>query len=114
LQGFFNTQANQKIAMSESTDHLQGLPHWSVDSAQSLAQAEGICIDNNHIQILIVARDFFANYGFSPSMRPLCKVVATSLGPEKGRSLYLNQLFPGSPAKLVAKLAGLPKPKDCI
>ena len=40
--------------------------------------------------------------------------VATELSVEKGRSIYLLQLFPGSPAKLVAKFAGLPKPKNCI
>lgn len=100
--------------MTESTDYLKNLPEWTVDSAQTLAKAEGISMGNHHEEILIVARDFFACYGFSPSMRPLCKVVATALGDEKGRSLYLNQLFPGSPAKLVAKLAGLPKPKNCI
>ncbi|MGB2173161.1 MAG: TusE/DsrC/DsvC family sulfur relay protein [Porticoccaceae bacterium] len=47
-------------------------------------------------------------------MRPLCKQVTVELGVDKGRSLYLNKLFPGSPAKIAAKLAGLPKPKNCI
>ena len=46
-------------------------------------------------------------------MRPLCKQVTAELGVEKGKSLYLNKLF-GSPAKIAAKLAGLPKPKNCI
>jgi tRNA 2-thiouridine synthesizing protein E len=31
-----------------------------------------------------------------------------------GRSIYLNQQFPGSTAKLVALFAGLPKPKNCL
>jgi tRNA 2-thiouridine synthesizing protein E len=47
-------------------------------------------------------------------MRPLCKSVTAALGVEKGRSIYLNQQFPGSPAKIVALLAGLPKPKNCL
>jgi tRNA 2-thiouridine synthesizing protein E len=64
--------------------------------------------------VLEVARQFYDQFGFSPSMRPLCKSVATELSMEKGRSIYLLQLFPGSPAKLVAKFAGLPKPKNCI
>ncbi|HEY6610019.1 MAG TPA: TusE/DsrC/DsvC family sulfur relay protein, partial [Pseudomonas sp.] len=33
---------------------------------------------------------------------------------EKGNSLHLNKLFHGTPAKLAAKLAGLPKPTNCI
>ena len=100
--------------MTQDKGHLSDLAPWSEDQAQQIASAEGISIDALHVEVLIVARLFFATYGFSPSMRPLCKVVAEHLGVDKGRSLYLNGLFPGSPAKLVAKLAGLPKPKNCI
>ena len=47
-------------------------------------------------------------------MRPLVKAVAQALGPEKGRSVYLLRLFPDSPAKVAARLAGLPKPANCL
>ena len=100
--------------MTVKKDYLSDLPKWSVEEAYRLANAEGISINDNHLRILLVAREFFSNYGFSPSMRPLCKVITESLGSEQGRSIYLNKLFPGSPAKLVATLAGLPKPKNCI
>jgi tRNA 2-thiouridine synthesizing protein E len=50
----------------------------------------------------------------SPATRPLIKYTATKLGPEKGNSLHLNRLFKGTPAKLAAKLAGLPKPTNCL
>ena len=33
---------------------------------------------------------------------------------EKGQSRYLMGLFGGSPAKLSAKIAGLPKPENCL
>ncbi|MFO6055965.1 TusE/DsrC/DsvC family sulfur relay protein, partial [Pseudomonas aeruginosa] len=46
--------------------------------------------------------------------RPLIKYVAQRLGPDKGNSLHLNHLFKGAPAKLGAKLAGLPKPSNCL
>jgi len=100
--------------MTEDSNYLSGLPPWSKDQALELGLKEGLNLDRAHIEILLTARNFFSTYGFSPSMRPLCKVVTHNLGVEKGRSLYLNKLFPGSPAKLVAKLAGLPKPKNCI
>jgi tRNA 2-thiouridine synthesizing protein E len=47
-------------------------------------------------------------------MRILVKHVRSQLGEEKGNSIYLMQLFPGSPAKLASKLAGLPKPDNCL
>lgn len=100
--------------MTAEKDYLDNLPIWSTKTAHQLAATDGIDIDENRLQILLVAREFYNLYGFSPSMRPLCKVVSEKLGSDKGRSIYLNQLFPGSPAKLVAKLAGLPKPKNCI
>jgi tRNA 2-thiouridine synthesizing protein E len=100
--------------MTEQNNYLNDLPYWSENLALELGIKEGLALSKEQIEILIVARNFYADYGFSPSMRPLCKMVTAKLGADKGRSLYLNKLFPGSPAKLAAKLAGLPKPKNCI
>jgi len=47
-------------------------------------------------------------------MRPLVKFVGQELGKDKGNSMYLLTLFPGSPAKLGSKIAGLPKPENCL
>jgi tRNA 2-thiouridine synthesizing protein E len=57
-----------------------------------------------HVEILILAREFYAKYGFSPSMRPLIKTIAMNLSIDKAHSIYLMKLFPQSPAKIVAKL----------
>ena len=100
--------------MTETHNHLDKLPEWSIASAQKVADQQQLNLEDCHIDVLLVARDFYATYGFSPSMRPLCKLTASKLGTDKGRSVYLNQLFPGSPAKIVAQLAGLPKPKNCL
>ena len=102
------------IPMIEESNYLSDLAPWSNTLAKELAISERLEIDKDHIEILITARSFYSQYGFSPSMRPLCKIVTEHLGVAKGRSMYLNQLFPGSPARIIAKLAGLPKPKNCI
>tara|TARA_B110000971_G_C19808998_1_gene407912 strand:- start:140 stop:283 length:144 start_codon:yes stop_codon:yes gene_type:complete len=47
-------------------------------------------------------------------MRPLIKTIAAALDISKARSIYLMQLFPPNPAKIAAKIAGLPKPKNCL
>jgi tRNA 2-thiouridine synthesizing protein E len=44
----------------------------------------------------------------------LVKLVRESLGEDKGTSIYLLGLFPGNPAKVAAKIAGLPRPTNCI
>jgi tRNA 2-thiouridine synthesizing protein E len=95
-------------------NYLAKLPPWTPETASKLAAEDSLKLTAEHLEVLEVARQFYDQYGFSPSMRPLCKTVAAELSIEKGRSIYLLQLFPGSPAKLVAKFAGLPKPKNCI
>ncbi|MEH6492389.1 TusE/DsrC/DsvC family sulfur relay protein [Halopseudomonas sp.] len=93
---------------------LLDLQDWSEAAAAALAAQEGITLTAAHLEVLLVLRDFYHTYQLSPAMRPLVKYVGQQLGKEKGTSLYLLSLFPGSPAKFAAKLAGLPKPDNCL
>lgn len=93
---------------------LVNLEDWSEPLAVQLAQREDIALSEDHLQILRLLRQFHAQYQLSPAMRPLVKYVGQQLGADKGNSLYLLKLFPGSPAKLASKLAGLPKPDNCL
>ncbi len=94
--------------------YLVDLNDWSVDVAHALAAAEGLELTADHWQILDLLRGFYAEFQLSPATRPLIKYTALKLGPEKGNSLHLNTLFNGTPAKLAAKLAGLPRPTNCL
>lgn len=94
--------------------YLCTLSDWSEPVAAALAQREAITLTDDHWQILTLLRDFYSEFQLSPANRPLIKYVALKLGPDKGNSLHLNRLFNGTPAKLAAKLAGLPKPTNCL
>ncbi|WP_122518296.1 TusE/DsrC/DsvC family sulfur relay protein [Pseudomonas viridiflava] len=93
---------------------LKDLNDWSMDVAHSLAGEEGLTLTPEHVEILELLRGFYAEFQLSPATRPLIKYTALKLGAEKGNSMHLNRLFNGTPAKLAAKLAGLPKPTNCI
>jgi tRNA 2-thiouridine synthesizing protein E len=93
---------------------LQNLSDWSLDVAHALSAEEGIKLSAEHLEILELLRGFYAEFQLSPATRPLIKYTALKLGAEKGNSMHLNRLFNGTPAKLAAKLAGLPKPTNCI
>ena len=80
----------------------------------ALAAAEPLELTADHWEILELLRQFYAEFQLSPATRPLIKYTALRLGPEKGNSLHLNKLFNGTPAKLAAKLAGLPRPTNCL
>jgi len=94
--------------------YLVNLEDWNEPVAQALARAEGLELQNEHWEILLLLREFHQQFQLSPATRPLIRYVALKLGPDKGNSLHLNRLFKGTPAKLAAKLAGLPKPSNCI
>lgn len=94
--------------------YLINLDDWSPEVAHALAEEEGIALSDEHWEVIEVQRAFYARFEQAPAMRPLVKAVGQALGPEKGRSLHLMRLFPGSPAKVSARLAGLPKPANCL
>jgi len=94
--------------------YLVELGDWSREVAEALAERESIALSTEHWEVLELLREFYREYELSPATRPLIKYVALKLGTEKGNSLHLNRLFNGTPAKLAAKLAGLPKPTNCI
>lgn len=87
---------------------------WDETAAALMAEEEGLSLTPEHWEIIEVVRAFYQRYEMAPAMRPLVKATKNALGEEKGRSIYLMQLFPGSPAKRIARLAGLPKPTNCL
>ena len=93
---------------------LRSLSDWEPAVAQQIAAAESLELTPAHWEVLNLLRDYYQEYDASPAMRPLVKYCALKLGADKGRSIYLMSLFPGSPAKLGSKIAGLPKPDNCL
>ncbi len=93
---------------------LCSLADWSPQVAQALAAREGMELTDAHWEVLYLLQQFYTQFQLSPANRALVKYVALNLGKDKGISLYLNGLFNGMPAKLAARLAGLPKPANCF
>lgn len=98
----------------DNDGHLVKLTDWNRGIAEHLAHQEGILLNDAHWEIIDLLRQFYSDFDLSPAMRPLIKYTAKKLCQQKGNSLYLMQLFPGSPARLAAKIAGLPRPANCL
>lgn len=101
-------------ARLDKDSYLRDHTTWNEEIAVQLAARDGIVLTPAHWEILHALRRFYARYELSPATRPLLKYLAQELGPEKATSIYVMQLFPGTPAKTIARLAGLPKPPNCI
>jgi dissimilatory sulfite reductase related protein len=87
---------------------LKNPDQWSEDLAVEIARENGIDeLTERHWLVVRFMRDRYLATGSAPSIR--------SLGKESGvpvKELYA--LFPKGPAKLAAKIGGIPKPKGCI
>jgi len=81
---------------------------WNEQIAEAIAADNGIPeLSDRHWLVIRFMRERYLSTGNAPSIR--------SLGKESGvpvKELY--QLFPKGPAKLAAKIGGIPKPKGCI
>lgn len=93
---------------------LRQLDDWTPAVAEQIASREQLQLTPAHWEIIELLRDYYQEFDSSPAMRPLVKYCSLRLGSDKGRSVYLMSLFPGSPAKLGSKIAGLPKPANCL
>lgn len=105
--------AGRFIAL-DGDGYLQKLEDWSPTVAESLARMEDIELGEAHWEILELIRDFHQRRGLSPVTRILVKLVEKQYGPEKGNSLYLLKLFPESPARVACRIAGVPRPSNCL
>ncbi len=107
-------EVNGLLLETDEDGYLRHLDDWSPAVAAAIAGQENLQLSQAHWEIIHLARDFYNTYQLPPAMRPLVKYTAITLGADKGRSIYLMQLFAPSPAKLVSKIAGLPRPTNCL
>lgn len=85
------------------TDHLA----WSKELCMEIAQTLGIELTDTHWKLIDFARDDFEVKHTSPGLRRITKNTGVGM-----KDIY--KLFPKGPGKLIAKCAGLPKPKSCL
>lgn len=92
--------------------YLLQLDDWNKEVAELIAQQQGLTLEAPHWQVLTLLKDFYQQYDINPNMRVLIKLWRENS--EAASSLLLMQLFGESPLKLACKIAGLPKPTNCL
>jgi dissimilatory sulfite reductase related protein len=81
---------------------------WSDAMVPALAAQEGIShLTDRHWQVIRFMRSEYLEKGTGPTVRVLGKASGVSI-----KELY--ELFPKGPAKVAARIAGIPKPRGCI
>jgi tRNA 2-thiouridine synthesizing protein E len=81
---------------------------WTEEMAEQIARESGIAeLTDRHWLVVNFMRTAYLERGAAPSIRTLGKASGVPI-----KELY--ELFPKGPAKLAAKIAGIPKPRGCI
>jgi tRNA 2-thiouridine synthesizing protein E len=99
--------ANHELDL-DAEGFLQKPEQWSEEVGIDIARQVGIDpLTDRHWQVVRFMRDRYLQSGQAPTIR--------TLGKESGVSTKeLYQLFPKGPAKLAARIGGIPKPHGCI
>lgn len=92
---------------TDAEGYLANKDDWSEELANQLAAELGVELSDDHWTVLNAARAIEAESGSSPGLRKVSKRSETPI-----KAIY--KLFPDGPAKLIAKIAGIPKPKSCL
>ncbi len=87
---------------------------WNMDIAKYFAEVEEIEMTDAHWEVVNFLRDYFKQFNIAPMIKILVKEIGKKMGPDKGNTKYLYQLYPSGPAKQACKIAGLPKPTGCV
>jgi len=80
---------------------------WTPKIAHAIAKSLDIELTDRHFVVINYSRKIFFETDDAPTLRKITKQTNVNT-----KELY--KLFPGGPAKVAAKIAGLKKPTGCI
>lgn len=103
-----------RVFETDAAGYLRDPREWSEGLATHMASLDGVELGPQHWEVIRFVRDYYEEFQIAPAVRVLTKVIGRRLGPEKGNSTYLYELFPAGPALQACKFAGLPKPTGCV
>lgn len=107
-------EVDGKTVETDEEGYLVNLAEWTEACASVLAAQDELELTESHWEVINFLREYYDEYQIAPAVRVLTKAIGKKLGPEKGNSKYLYELFPYGPAKQACRFAGLPKPTGCV
>jgi dissimilatory sulfite reductase related protein len=107
-------EVNGKTLETDEEGYLSNLNEWEPAVADIMAKLDNCQLTESHWEVINFLREYYEEYQIAPAVRVLTKAIGKKLGPDKGNSKYLYELFPYGPGKQACKYAGLPKPTGCV
>jgi tRNA 2-thiouridine synthesizing protein E len=99
---------DEKVLELDAEGFLKDSSQWNDSVAEAIGRDNGVpVLTEDHWKVVRYMRDQYLTRGQAPTIRALGKESGVDV-----KTLY--RLFPKGPAKLAAKVAGIPKPHGCI
>jgi len=94
--------------------HLVDYTIWTPEVAQELANSLELELTDWHLNILHAVRQFYQQFGHSPATRPLIKFLMKNVSPDINNAMLQEKFNTGLVARHLSRLAGVPKPANCL
>ena len=94
--------------------HLVDYSIWNEQVAQELAKSLDLELTAWHSEVLQAVRQFYQQFGHSPATRPLIKFLMKTVSPDINNAILQEKFNTGLVARHLSRLAGVPKPANCL
>ena len=94
--------------------HLVDYTIWNKDVAQELARSLDLELTEWHFNVLNAVRQFYQQFGHSPATRPLIKHLMKTVDANIDNAVLQQAFKTGLVARHLSRLAGIPKPANCL
>ncbi len=94
--------------------HLVDYTIWNPEVAQELAKSLDLELTDWHFEVLAAVRQFYQQFGHSPATRPLIKFLMKTVSPDINNAVLQQKFNTGLVARHLSRLAGIPKPANCL
>ena len=94
--------------------HLVDYSIWNEQVAQELAKSLDLELTAWHFEVLQAVRQFYQQFGHSPATRPLIKFLMKTVSPDINNAILQEKFNTGLVARHLSRLAGVPKPANCL
>jgi len=107
-------QSLHELPALDADGHLVNHLDWTPDVARLLAARDGLMLEAEQLLVLDAMREFYRRFEHAPATRPLIKFLQSTLGAEMSNAHLMALFNTGLVARTLARLAGLPKPANCL
>ena len=94
--------------------HLVDYTIWNETVAQELANTLSLELTAWHFEILHAVRQSYQQFGHSPATRPLIKFLMKTVSADINNAVLQDKFNTGLVARHLSRLAGIPKPPNCL